>query len=115
MRCAAPDVVGGRGQRLVELHAPGPRPSAHRAQPRRVQQFLSQLLQPRAGMLPLGEVAYEAGEQAPAPEITSPTANSIGNVLPFCAAADHDAADADDPPLARSPVAVADSRQGCSR
>ncbi len=63
-------------------------------------EFGLQFLQPRFGLLALGEVANEAGEKtllaAPAsrrPRVPSETS------MPSLPLADHDAADADDPPL----------------
>ena len=56
---------------------------AERREPRHMDEFGLQLLQPLLGLLPLGEIANEAGEETAAARITaSPTESSIGKVAP---------------------------------
>ena len=77
---------------------------AHGGQPRHVDQFRLQLLQPRLGFLPFGKVADEAGEEAPLARLHLPHRQlhrKGGTVAPF---ADHHPADADDPPFAGGDV-----------
>ena len=57
-------VIGDRRQRLIELVRQRRGHLAHGGQPRHVDQLGLQFLQPRLGLLPLGEVADEAGEEA---------------------------------------------------
>ena len=77
---------------------------AQRREPRHVKQLFLKLLQPALGFLPFGQIAHKAGEHPLAASFASPTASSMGKVLPSPPAAHHDAADTDDAPLPRRHV-----------
>ena len=64
-----------------------------------------QLLQPRLGLLPLGQVADEAGEEALVARAHLADRKLHREGRAVLALADHDAADADDAPLAGRQVA----------
>ena len=94
-------MVGDRRKRLVEL---GQRRGhlAHGGQARDVHQLGLQLLQPRVGLLPFGQVAHESGEEPLVARFhfaDRKLHRERGAVLAF---ADHHAPDADDAALAGS-------------
>ena len=93
-------IVGDRRQRLVEFMRQRRGHLAHRGQPRDMDQFGLQLLQARLGLLALGQVADEAGEKAllAGSHLADRQLHRKGRAV--LALADHDAADADDAPLA---------------
>ena len=93
-------VVGDRRQRLVELVGERRGHLAHRGQPRDVHQLGLQFLQPRLGLLPLGQIADEAGEEALVARAHLADRKLHRKGRAVLALADHDAADADDAPLA---------------
>ena len=78
----------------------------HRAHARDVQQAVLQFVQPPLGLLPLGQVADEAGEQARAGPICLADRQLHREGAAVLAPPDDDAADADDAPLAGAAVAV---------
>ncbi|MFK4488202.1 hypothetical protein ABIA45_003280 [Bradyrhizobium sp. USDA 336] len=79
------ELVGERGSHL-----------AHRGQPRHVHELGLQLLEPRLGLLVLGEVAHEAGEIGLARALRLPDGQVHRERRAVAAFAGHDAADADD-------------------
>ena len=66
-------------------------------------QLRLQLLQARFGLLPLGQVADEAGEEAPVARAHLADRKLHRKGRAVLALADDDAADADDAPLAGAP------------
>ena len=109
------EVVGDRRQRLVELVRQRRCHLAHRGQARDVHQLGLQFLQARFGLLPLGQVADEAGEEAPVARFHLADRELHRKGRTVLALADHHAADADDAALAGVEVALADSRRALSR
>ena len=105
-------VVGDRRERLVELVGQRRGHFAHRRQPRDVDELGLQLLQARLGLLALGQVADEAGEEAPVARAHLADGQLHGKGRAVLALADDDAADADDPPLAGASGSAGDSRRG---
>ena len=99
-------VIGDRRQRLVQLVRQRRGHLAHGGQPRDVHQLGLQFLQPGFGLLPLGQVADEAGEEAPVAgsHLADRQLHREGRAV--LALADHDPADADDAPLAGAAVAL---------
>ena len=69
-------------------------------------EFGLQFLQPRLGLLPFGQVADEAGEEALIAHVHFADGKLHGKGRAVVALADDDAADADDPPLAGAQIAV---------
>ncbi len=65
-----------------------------------------QLLQPRLGLLALGQVADEAGEEALRADLHLADRELHREGRTVLALADHDAADADDAPLAGAQIAI---------
>ena len=78
---------------------------AHGGQPREASELGLQFLQPRLGLLPLGEVADEAGEEAllARPHLADRELHGEGRAV--LALADDHAVDADDALLARGEIA----------
>ncbi len=99
-------IVGDRRQRLVQLVRQRRGHLAHRGQPRDVHELGLQLLQARLGLLALGQVADEAGEEAPiaGAHLADRELHREGRAV--LALADDDAADADDAPLAGPQIAL---------
>ena len=65
-----------------------------------------QFLQPRLGLLPLGQVADETGEETLIAHVHFADGKLHGKRRAVLALADDDAADADDPPLAGAQIAL---------
>ena len=103
---AALEIVGDGGERLVELMGECGGHLAQRRVARYVGELGLQLLQPGLGLLPLGQIADEAGEVAlPArPHLAHGQLHGEGGAV--LALADDEAADADDAPLAGAQVAL---------
>ena len=99
-------VVGDRRQRLVQLMRQRRGHLAHGAEARDVDQLGLQLLQPRLGLLPLAEVADEAGEEAPRRRVHLADGELDREGRAVLALGDDDAADADDPLFAGAQVAA---------
>ena len=92
----SPHVIGDGGERLVQLVRQRRCHFAHRGQPRNMHQLGLQLLQPRLGALPLGQIADEAGEKTliVRAHLADRKLHRKGRAV--LALADDDAADADD-------------------
>ena len=99
-------VIGDRRQRLIEFVGKRRGHLAHRGEPRHVDELGLQFLQPGFGLLPLGEVADEAGEEAPVAHVHFADRELHGKRRAVVALPDHDAADADDPPLSGAQIAI---------
>ena len=99
-------VVGDGRKRLVELVRQRRGHLAHGGQPRHVDQLGLQFLQPCFGLLPFGEVADEAGEEALIAHVHLADRKLHGKGRAVLALADDDAADADDAPLAGAQIAI---------
>ena len=109
-------VVADRRQRLVELVGERGGHLAHRAQARDVDELGLQFLQPRLGLLMLGEVADEAGEIGLAAGLHLADRQMHRERRAVAALAGHDAADADDVRIAgASDSARCSRRGGCGR
>ena len=99
-------VVGDRRERLVQFMRQRRGHLAHRGQARDMDELGLQLLQPRLGLLPFGQVADEAGEETPVAGFHLADRKLHREGRAVLALADHDAADADDPPLAGPQIAL---------
>ncbi len=97
-------IIGDGRQRLVELVGQRRCHLAHGRQSRYVHELRLQLLQPRLGLLPLGQVANKPGEEAPvaAAHLANGKLHRKGGAI--LALTDDDAADADDPPLSGAEI-----------
>ena len=101
-----PHIIGGGGQRLVQLMRKCCRHLPHRAHARDMQEAILQFVQPPLGLLPLGEVADKAGEQARAVPICLADRQLHREGAAVLAPPDDHATDADDAPLASAAVAL---------
>ncbi len=102
---AAFQVARDRRQRLVDLVGQGRCHLAEGGEARHVHQLGLQLLQAGLGLVPLGEVADEAGEVALAARAHLADRQFHREGRAVLALPDHDSADADDPALTRHEVA----------
>ena len=100
------DIIGDRRQRLVQFMRQGGGHLAHGAEAGDVQQFALQVLKPLFRVLVLGQVADEAGEQAAAGQIDLADRQIHREGSAIRPLADDDAADADDPFLARGEIVM---------
>ena len=98
-------VVRDGRQRLVELVRERRGHFAHRGQSRDVQEFGLQFLQPCLGLLPFGQIANEAGEEALVARSHFADRELHRKGRAVLALADDHAADANDPPLSGPQVA----------
>ena len=99
-------VVRDRGQRLVQLVRQRRGHLAHGGQPGDMHELGLQFLQPRLGLLALGQVADEAGEEAliARAHLADRKLHRKGRAVP--ALADDDPADADDSPLSGAEISL---------
>ena len=80
---AALQIIGDRRERLVDLMRQRRGHLAHGGQPRQAGELGLQLLELVLGLLPLGQIADEAGEEAAGRRTCiSPTASFMGKVEP---------------------------------
>src|SRR6185503_11506408 len=79
---------------------------AHRGEPGNMDELRLQFLQSSLGSLPLGQVAYESGEETPVAGVHFADGKLHGESRPVSPFADHDTSDADDAPLSGAKIAL---------